>query len=285
MKCSTYGVTSAQAMWYFMHYPNDRRFLKYMAQVVCNAATIALIQSFYAFRVWTLSKNKLLVGTLSFFVLGDLSLGLLLFIKSVQAKSIDDLATLTAYDIAISSTTAATDVLLCSALVVLLASSRTANAGSNRMIRKLMFYTIETGCLTSICSILSLITVIVLPTTALYVMFYYIGSRMYSASLLTMLNAREGLRNTSERHYTMDSMPQITSGRRSGDGEGRKGSASAPPREILVSIQRDTTVMFEEGDQKAKDVYHKAFRYKKPKMPAGDTSSARGAKLAQDAVP
>ncbi|KAI0738275.1 hypothetical protein C8Q80DRAFT_1124906 [Daedaleopsis nitida] len=158
---------------------------------------------------------------------------------------------------------------------------------SKRLIRKLHLYdSVTRHVLTR-----SAQTGIVFPNTTFYVMFYYIDSRMYSASLLAMLNARDRLRNTEEQHYTLDMPARFTTGPRSGDEEGRKRTASAPPREIIVSIQCDTTVAFAKEDQRAKDVYNKTnSRYKKPKVPAAanledDTSSVPGVMFGQNAEP
>ncbi|KAI0707421.1 hypothetical protein C8Q76DRAFT_800747 [Earliella scabrosa] len=297
-----FGVTSGQTAWYHLHYRQDRTFLRILvsiiygldtlsllfyvwsmwqylvdkellvfdgkplpwtsnAQLVCNAAAIATIQGFYTFRIWTLSKNKLLLSILAIFVAADFALGLLLFVKR-QTESLEEFGALTAYDIALSATTTVTDVLLCGTLVTLLIKSRTGNAGSNRLIKKLLLYTIHTGAVTSLCSIMSLITVIVLPTTALYVMFYYIGSRMYTVSLLSTLNARQGLRTAAEHHYAPASLPRLTTVRSTRHSEdGRKRTVSEP-HEIVVSIQRDTTVTFEEQDHKSREVYRKTSSYK-----------------------
>ncbi|KAI0787784.1 hypothetical protein C8Q74DRAFT_1366604 [Fomes fomentarius] len=245
------------------------------AQIVCNACAILLIQSFYMFRIWSLSKNNIVVAILMTFVAGDFAFGLLLFVKSIQTKSIEQFADLTPFDIALSSLTAVTDVVLSGTLVTLLARSRTGNTGSNRLINRLLLYTINTGLLTSFCSVVSLITVIVFPNTSVYVMFYYIGSRMYTVSLLSTLNARQGLRLAGSHWQQYGNLegpgvPHPTTSRsrpfrRSEDGEGRKRSASTgtPRREIVVSVHRDTTVTFEEEDVlQPRETFRNASRYK-----------------------
>ncbi|KAI0714316.1 hypothetical protein C8T65DRAFT_644692 [Cerioporus squamosus] len=309
---SLFGVTSGQAMWYFRHYPRDRTFLKAMvrviwgldmvslafyfasmwqylvdkqlfsfdgkplpwtsnAQIICNACSIAIIQSFYMFRIWTLSKHKLLASVLGTFVTADFALGILLFVKSIQTTDITQFSKLTAFDIAMSSCTAATDIMLCGTLVTLLARSRTGSTGSNRLINKLLFYTINTGLFTTICSVLSLITVIVLPDTSVYVMCYYIGSRMYSISLLSTLNAREGLRTAAEK-FGHNSLPHLSSShlsRRSQETSG-KGTTSQP---LVVSIQRDTTVTFEEHTAR-ESAYLKPSKYRLRSAKSTTTTSS-----------
>ncbi|KAH9902918.1 hypothetical protein C8Q73DRAFT_778030 [Cubamyces lactineus] len=313
---SLFGVSTAQACWYYKHYPRDREFLKTLvgiiwafdvfhlllygatmwtylvrkevqalgpttlpwessAQLLCNACAIVIIQSFYTYRIWTLSKNRTLAALLVCnliiciaplvqhpcqytIVFGDFGLAFTLFLKSIMTVDVEDYIGLTSLDIALSSVTATTDVLLSTTLVILLAMSRTGSVGANRLINKLMLYTINTGSLTSICAICSLIAVIILPTTAIYVMFYYIGTRLYSISLLATLNAREGLRIQAERIGHV-SLPRLSSVSCKSPGK-RLASVvtpQVPPRDIVVTIQHDANSAFEE-DHGVKEMYRRA---------------------------
>ncbi|EIW57476.1 uncharacterized protein TRAVEDRAFT_37938 [Trametes versicolor FP-101664 SS1] len=219
------AVTTSQTVWYFKHYSNDRRVLRYLvaiiwlldalhlalylvtmfiylvqkkgaffgqqplpcrAQLVCNAFAIGLIQSFYASRIWTLSKKKSLLVVMAIFVT--------VTFDSVLTRTVAGYVALVPFDIALSAMCASTDVLLCSSLVTLLARSRPGTVGANRLINKLMLYTVHTGLVTSVNATLALILAVVMPTSSIFVMFYYIGARFYSVSLLGTLNARASLR-------------------------------------------------------------------------------------------
>ncbi|KAI0368670.1 hypothetical protein BV20DRAFT_453271 [Pilatotrama ljubarskyi] len=295
---SLFGVSTAQMVWYYKHYPRDRRFLKmlvalvwtfdafhlvlYLAtmwiylvlkqvealgptllpwesnvQLLCNACAIVTIQAFYAYRIWTLSQSRYLAALLVTFVLGDFGLAFALFIKSIMTDNVQDYIGLSHLDIALSSITAFTDVLLSGTLVVLLAMSRTGSAGANRLINKLVLYTINTGLLTSFCAVLSLIAVAILPTTSIYVMFYYIGARLYSVSLLATLNARESLRIQAERigHVSLPrltSISNVSSKQRVWDG------AQSRPPDIVLAIQHSSSVAFEDDDDEGiKEVYRR----------------------------
>ncbi|EJF64530.1 hypothetical protein BD309DRAFT_968037 [Dichomitus squalens] len=220
------------------------------AQIVVNAIAIAIIQSFYTYRIWTLTRQKVLTGFLLAFVSADFALALLLFFKSINTQSLADYIRLTPFDIAMSCTTATTDIILCGTLVTLLARSRTGSAGSDRLINRLLFYTINTGLVTSMCALTSLITVLVLPEASVYVLFYYIGARMYTVSLLATLNAREHLRIQAEQLGDA-SIPRLT---RTSNSVSRRSvravvDAMSPSKEIVVAIQRDTTVTFEERSE------------------------------------
>ncbi|KAI0326623.1 hypothetical protein GY45DRAFT_73037 [Cubamyces sp. BRFM 1775] len=295
---SLFGVSTAQACWYYKHYPRDRRFLKTLvgviwafdvfhlllygatmwtylvrkevqalgpttlpwessAQLLCNACAIVIIQSFYTYRIWTLSKNRTLTALLYTIVFSDFGLAFTLFLKSIMTVDVEDYIGLTSLDIALSSVTATTDVLLSTTLVILLAMSRTGSVGANRLINKLMLYTINTGSLTSICAICSLIAVIILPTTAIYVMFYYIGTRLYSISLLATLNARESLRMQAERigHVSLPRLSSVSC-KSSGKRLAAVVAPQAPPHDIVVAIQHDTSSAFEE-EHGVKEMYRR----------------------------
>ncbi|KAJ8495935.1 hypothetical protein ONZ51_g1419 [Trametes cubensis] len=182
---------SATMWWYLV----DKKFAVYgqialpwtaNMQILCNACAVVLIQSFYIFRIVALGKSLILGAVLALFVMTNFGINLssifmtwvaiTLFTESLKTDSVADSIKLQAFDVALSTVTAITDVVLSATLVVLLIRSRTGSSRSNRLINKLLFYTINTGLLTSFCAVLSLIMVLVSPTTSIYVMFYYIGA-------------------------------------------------------------------------------------------------------------
>ncbi|EIW57448.1 uncharacterized protein TRAVEDRAFT_72542 [Trametes versicolor FP-101664 SS1] len=238
------------------------------AQLLCNACAIVTIQSFYSYRIWTLSQNRYLAALLVIFVCADFGLAFTLFMKSLTTKNVIDFIGLTNFDIALSSVTASTDVLLSATLFTLLALSRTGSVGANRLINKLVLYTINTGALTrqvsfdidgiyvnagacSFFAVVSLITVIIMPTTSVYVMFYYIGARLYSVSLLATLNARESLRIQAEciGHVTLPRLSSIS----------RVTTTAASKQPVVVAIQHSSSVAYEDEDEfGVKEVYRRA---------------------------
>ncbi|OSD06462.1 hypothetical protein PYCCODRAFT_1474604 [Trametes coccinea BRFM310] len=308
---SLFGVSTAQALWYYKTYPRDRRFIKLLvgaiwgfdalhlllyiatmwtylvqkqvqalgpttlpwessAQLLCNACAIVTIQLFYTYRIWTLSKSQTLAAMLAIVVLGDFALALTLFVKTILTDDVQDFIGLTNFDVALSSVTAIADVLLSGTLVILLALSRTGSAGANRLINKLVLYTINTGLLTSVFAIFALVAVIVLPTTAIYVMFYYIGTRLYSVSLLATLNARASLRIQAERigHVSLPRLSSVSISRKS-SGWARSDPL---PRDVVVAIQHDEGPVFE--DERVKEEYRRRYGAGGEELPSEVDESA-----------
>ncbi|KAH9902932.1 hypothetical protein C8Q73DRAFT_27693 [Cubamyces lactineus] len=228
-------------------------------QILCNACVVVVIQSFYVFRIIALGKSLVLGVVLALFVMADFGVAITLFTESIKTDSVADSIKLQAFDIALSTVTAITDVVLSATLVVLLIRSRTGSSRSNRLINKLLFYTINTGLLTSFCAVLSLILVLVSPTTSIYVMFYYIGAHLYSVSLLATLNARAGLRaqvddagHSSALSQFADILQRITplpfpvpASRPLQRRPSPYMWNRSPSQLIVVAVQRDTVVTFD----------------------------------------
>ncbi|KAI8980122.1 hypothetical protein BD414DRAFT_579724 [Trametes punicea] len=69
---------------------------------------------------------------------------------------------------------------------------------TSRLINKLLLFCLNTGLLTTVCAIIALAMLVSFPGTSLYVIFYFMGGRLYSISLLGTLNARADLRRQME---------------------------------------------------------------------------------------
>ncbi|PCH41728.1 hypothetical protein WOLCODRAFT_101123, partial [Wolfiporia cocos MD-104 SS10] len=89
---------------------------------------------------------------------------------------------------------AAGDVLIAISLTFLLGRRRTGFSRTDSMIKMLMFYSVETGTLTSLCAISCLITFTMMRENFIYMSLYFILSELFLNSLLASLNARRGIR-------------------------------------------------------------------------------------------
>jgi hypothetical protein len=168
-------------------------------EVLFNGFTALMVQSFLAMRVYRLS-NKSILATSSVMVLviGEFILILIYVAKAIGMATFVDLTALKAISMAINSVAAAGDVLIAIFLCTLLQKSRTGFRRSDTMINKLILFSMNTGLLTSICAVASLVSISVWPDTFIYIMFYFCIGRLYCNSLLATLNARKGLRGDSQ---------------------------------------------------------------------------------------
>ncbi|KAH9884534.1 hypothetical protein C8Q73DRAFT_719908 [Cubamyces lactineus] len=158
----------------------------------------------------------------------------------------------TAYGLA-----AVTDVLLAATLVVVLHRCRAAVRGSktDTVLAILIKYTINTGLLTSVGSVLAFIFVLALPGNFIYCGFSIIGTRLYANSVIAMLNSRHHMneqlmddftpsdvvshptRSQREPSMTWNSLA-IGDGIASREGEGDLESLPSPPGSNACLLQR-----------------------------------------------
>lgn len=178
------------------------------AQLLVNACVICIIQSFYASRIWQLSRRRLLLAIMVLLILTTWFFAIVLFVKTVRTTAVVEYVLLAPYDIAMSVMSASTDTLLSGALIILLWTFRKDTQGAGRLINKLLVFAVNTGLLTGVSAVMAVIMVLTKPYTTLFVLFYYIGTRLYTISLLAMLNARIDLRIQAE-HMGERSLPEI----------------------------------------------------------------------------
>ncbi|KAI0743070.1 hypothetical protein C8Q80DRAFT_1273628 [Daedaleopsis nitida] len=214
---ATYDMTDVLMPWY-VHLPLVALVLRQthqQASIILNAFELALVHIFYIHRVWLIGRHKIWTITLSIFVVFTFAQGLLFFVWSLRSlRSYSLMTSVLRIQTAISATFAITDICLTSSLLYLLIRSRTGSFSPNRLVKRLISYTISTGVLTSRgasvfhlahpqrCSLGLTLTpalsspcqIIKLPHTVISTCFWYLGSSLYATSLMASLNARESLR-------------------------------------------------------------------------------------------
>ncbi|KAJ3892555.1 hypothetical protein GG344DRAFT_64536 [Lentinula edodes] len=79
-------------------------------------------------------------------------------------------------------------------LTLLLHTSRTGFQRSDSIINKLIIFSINTGALTSLCAIASMLSILLAPATFIYISFFFCMGRLYANSLLATLNIRTLIR-------------------------------------------------------------------------------------------
>lgn len=213
-----------------------------LVEVIFNGLTALLVQSFLATRVWRLSKgNKILTGVVALLVLGEFGVVVAYECIAMNMKTYAELAKLKFLSISVNALAAAGDVLIAGSLCTLLHLSRTGFYRSDTMINKLMLFAVNTGVLTSVCAVASLITILVAGNTFLYIAFFFCIGRLYTNSLLATLNARKKIRNVGSAIHT----PSDVSYSMKDFGKNSVGAR----RPTNISIKIDTTKEFA-GDEK-----------------------------------
>ncbi|KIM76349.1 hypothetical protein PILCRDRAFT_826333 [Piloderma croceum F 1598] len=173
-------------------------------QVIFNALTAVMVQSFLTFRVWRLSNGSYILTSLVVpLVVGEFVTILYYFVKGSQLQTYAQLAALRSLSMAVNALAAAGDVLIAFVLCLMLQKSRTGFRRSDTMIKKLIIFTMNTGLLTSICAVASLISIVSAPNTIIYIAFYFNLGRLYSNTLVATLNARQSIRSVGDEVMTV----------------------------------------------------------------------------------
>ncbi|KIM52868.1 hypothetical protein SCLCIDRAFT_481666 [Scleroderma citrinum Foug A] len=145
-----------------------------VVEVLFNAITALLVQCFLTMRVYRLS-NKSIIATASVLVvvIAQFVLSVTYVAKAIPLKTFVEIENLKILSSAVNVTTAVTDVMIAACLCFLLQKSRTGFRRSDNMINKLIMFSINTGLLTSLFAIASLISISVQPDAFIYIAFYF----------------------------------------------------------------------------------------------------------------
>ncbi|KAJ4501219.1 hypothetical protein C8R41DRAFT_749487 [Lentinula lateritia] len=158
--------------------------------------TAFCVQSFLTWRIWRLSNSNVWVTGIvvslvlaEFGALSESYLFVYLFCIS-QVASLE-------LSVTVNALAAAGDVLIAGILTLLLQKSKT---GFQRQVYTL--FAVNTGALTSLCAVASLISILAAPNTFIYISFFFCMGRLYTNSLLATLNARSKIRNAGDNVQT-----------------------------------------------------------------------------------
>ncbi|KAK7041649.1 hypothetical protein VNI00_009256 [Paramarasmius palmivorus] len=225
-----------------------------LAEVLFNGLTGFLVQSFLTHRVWrylTLSRRNsslsfttiIVTGVAVILVLAEFGcITAFAIIALVRVKSFDDLATMKWLSILVNALAAAADVYIAAVLCFLLQGSRTGFQRSDTIIRKLIMYAVNTGLLTSLCAVASLISITAAPNTFIYITFFFCIGRLYANSLLATLNARRRIRESvdGDGGYNTTSGVGVGTGAGLGFAKGSYAASQPSQRQNGISIHIDT---------------------------------------------
>ncbi|KAF8725110.1 hypothetical protein AX14_008338 [Amanita brunnescens Koide BX004] len=219
-------------------------------EVLFSGLVALLVQSFLAMRLWRLSnRNIWLTSIVISLIIAEFACILAFTSLSFGIKTFAQIATVKHLSIMINALAVAGDVLIAGVLCTLLHKSRTGFQRSDTMINKLILFAVNTGLLTSFCAIGSLISIVVAGETFIYIAFFFCIARLYSNSLLAMLNARrmirgaDGFQSTDDISLSLRNLPKtpaIESRVCTLPVLGRASPLASSPRPGNISINIDT---------------------------------------------
>ncbi|KAF7331775.1 hypothetical protein MKEN_00057400 [Mycena kentingensis (nom. inval.)] len=165
-----------------------------LLEVLFNGLIGLIVQGFLTMRVWRLSNRNvgltLIAGSL---VLAEFACSVAFTIQSMKLETWQELGQLKPLSMTVNVLGAGGDFVIAMFLVFYLRRSRTGFRKSDSMISKLIIFSVSTGLLTSVCAIASLVSILVLGSSLVYVAFYFSLGRLYFNSVLATLNARKDI--------------------------------------------------------------------------------------------
>ncbi|KAJ7659089.1 hypothetical protein DFH06DRAFT_1472546 [Mycena polygramma] len=174
------------------------------------------VQSFFAFRIYKLSRSLWIPGlcwALSLFRLGPANV--IVFTFGATEPLAELLSRWGSLFDAVWAASAVNDIIIALTLVYSLYHRRSsALERTAAIVDKLIAWTIETGLITSVASIVLMSVFITMPTNFIWISIVVIIPRLFSNSFLASLNSRAALRTIDSGarvSHTTRSTPAITS--------------------------------------------------------------------------
>ncbi|KAK7018206.1 hypothetical protein R3P38DRAFT_1295004 [Favolaschia claudopus] len=166
------------------------------AQIVIGVFLGTLVQLFYAFRIWTLShKSPYLPVIIILCSFGALAFSIVYTIRASITQKFDNNSEVIPFSTSALALEVACDIFITLGMVFSLLNQRTDYQRTNRVLNILIAYTVNSGALTMIFAVCTLVLFLASKSTLLYSFFFFILVRLYGCSFMSILNSREYVRS------------------------------------------------------------------------------------------
>ncbi|KAJ7649471.1 hypothetical protein DFH06DRAFT_1193256 [Mycena polygramma] len=180
------------------------------AQIVIGVFLGTLVQMFYAYRIYVLSHKSPWMSVLIVLTsLGALVCTVIYTWKASIIEKFDNNAEVTPWSTSSLSLEVTCDALITIGMVLNLWRGRTEFSKTNRALHILITYTINTGALTTVFAVLTLVFWLASKTTLIYAFFFFILVRLYGCSFMSILNSRDYVRK--QLNHQMVNIPSNSS--------------------------------------------------------------------------
>ncbi|RDX50276.1 hypothetical protein OH76DRAFT_1402729 [Lentinus brumalis] len=164
-------------------------------QVDCNGLIGVMVEVFFARRVWMMSRNWLITGIIVVLAFMHFSLGVVFTVESFVLGRFSKFASLTWETCLGLGSAAACDVIIAASMCYYLYTMRTGIKRTDSVVALLMVYSVNSGLTTGIIGTICVVTFAAMPTSLIWLSFFWIMGKCYVNSFLGLLNSRERLRD------------------------------------------------------------------------------------------
>ncbi|THV03626.1 hypothetical protein K435DRAFT_962341 [Dendrothele bispora CBS 962.96] len=204
-------IGDALYFWMVSNYANPKSLAdstwSFNMGIFTTNSIVLIVEMFFAYRVFTVSKNvwlALVIATLSLCYWGFELATLIRTFQLVKVELFFEFQWIASTGLACA---AVADLLIAASLSFYLHQSRTGIKTTDSVINKLLLYAINTGLLTSVFALIDMICFLTMPSNLIHIAFNLMIGKLYTNSLLASLNVRTSLRSELQNHtsYTMSS--------------------------------------------------------------------------------
>ncbi|KAI0659168.1 hypothetical protein C8Q70DRAFT_155265 [Cubamyces menziesii] len=183
-----------------------------IGQVFVTGVSDGIVRAIYCYRIWMFSGRKWIIST-------AIAIGTLTTCGSSLAYAGSGLRENTFIELErfswllyfSLSWAFVSDLLIAATMCTLLAKRRNgALRKVDHAIRVLILYSVNTGVLTTLCTLMALIAYAVSPHTFIYIGFYFLLPKLLLNSILGALNARKTLREQMSGGVVSIPLPSIS---------------------------------------------------------------------------
>ncbi|KAF8968903.1 hypothetical protein BDZ97DRAFT_297656 [Flammula alnicola] len=165
-----------------------------VVQIVLGNFVGTVVKFCFAMRVWRFSKKNIwITGLIVLLILAQFGLAIVYCVRAFQIVLLDVRTLRIIASLALGAGLI-TDLTIAAALCYFLRKLRTGHRKADTLINSLTIYAVNTGALTGVVSLLTVVLYNTRPETFDFMASYFTLSKLYAISFLCTLNTRKVLR-------------------------------------------------------------------------------------------
>lgn len=197
-----------------------------------------IVQCFFAYRVYAVSRHNLIPATIIILAFLRLVAAAASTVEMIRLRSFDQFANDYEWIFTLGLTlSSVVDILITVTFCYFLSKSRTDYGRLRHMVDLLILYTIQSGMLTCIVTIATLICWVTMPHNLVFLGIHLCICKLYANACMATLNARRSLRRDVRRGMTFGALsgPMVF-------GNGEAHSSGSLPDNLNNSSEHDAEV-------------------------------------------
>lgn len=233
-------ITSDAYMVYVYSYGNVNVLTSFnnswFSVVIMTAIVAAVVQILYAWRILVLTGTRVFSAVIAVFALGIMTFGIVVGSKIKNVKSAAEASAVTPLVSGQLLAGAVLDVGIAVIMTVTLVRARSGVNTSDRLVRRLVTFVVETGSLTASVAIMEGVLFVTLSDTLLYECPGIILTKLYANALVTSFNNRAFFNSGHAGNIADSTLVECASGNNYPTSSG----SSAVPNAVRINVTHES---------------------------------------------